>query len=95
MSAILCRQATSKRGCQRILWFSLKLQNASKKKAKTEKGAGHWRKSADLSIGRVGSILIRTAKKFRKGNAVAVWRQVNCPDIVQRDIGEKRVRAKR
>jgi len=60
---------TSKRGCQGIVRFGLKSKNASKKKPKTDKRAGHWRKSVDLSIA-----LTRPAKKFRKGNAVAVRR---------------------
>jgi len=44
-------------------------KNASKKKPKTDNAAGHWRKSIDLSIA-----LTRAAKKFRKGNAIAMRR---------------------
>src|SRR4029077_18692814 len=62
---------------------------------KTEKRAGHRRKSVDLSIGFVESVLTSPAKKFRESNAVAVLRQVNRPDVVQRDVGEKRMHAKR
>jgi len=66
-SPILWREAISKGGCQGILRFGLKSKNASKKKPKTDKRTGHWRKSVD-------SALTRPAKKFRKGNAVAVRR---------------------
>ncbi len=92
-SAILFRQATSKRGCQGIFRFSLKSKNASKKKTKTKKCAGSWRKFVDLCIRCVELILVRPAKKFSKGNAVAACRQVNRPDVVQRDVCEKGMHA--
>ncbi len=94
-SAILGRQTTSKRGRQSILRFSLKSKNAAKKKPKTEKRARHWRKSVHLCISFVEFILIRPAKKFRQGNTVAACRQVNRPNVVQRDVCEKGMHAKR
>jgi hypothetical protein len=87
-STILWRQAASKRGCHGIVRFGVKSKDASKKKPETDKRAGRGRKSVD-------SALTRPAKKFRKRNAVAVRRQVNRPDVVQRDVGEKRMHAKR
>jgi len=87
-STIFWRQAASKRGCQGVFRFGLKSKNASKEKSKTHKRAGQRRKFVD-------SPLTRTAKEFRKRNALAVHRQINRPDVVQRDAGEKRMHAKR
>src|ERR1700675_3988055 len=84
---ILGRQAACNRGDRGILWLGPEAKNASEKKAETEKGVGRWRKP-------VASALRRAAEKFGEGNALAARGQVNGPDVVQRDAGEKGMHAK-
>jgi hypothetical protein len=90
--AILCYKAAGKRSCRSILRFGFQAENASKKEAKTEERAGHGREFCNL---RVGADLTGAAKEFGEGNAAVVRRQVNSPDVVQRDAGEEGMHAKR
>jgi len=74
-SAILGRKAFCKRGCYGMPRLCLKSKNASKKESKTEERASHRWKPGDFT-------LIIPTKKFSKGDAATVRRQVHRPDVV-------------
>ena len=94
-SAILDCQPVSKRYRRGILRFFLEPKNAPQKKPKPKKCSCDERKSIDLSAGSIRFVFTRPAEKIGKGYAVAVRRKVNCPNIMQRNVGKECMHAKR